>query len=307
MTLTPSGYVRRRPLLNTTTSAMPGVCREGGRKTSSDDSPVRGRGRSSSPVLRTVGRFESPRKGRIRAAKAGGPGRWIRRGRPPMPGGGGEGRGKVDLALHTGHCWGGRGGGGKGGGEEKIYLATGPPGGGGGRGGEGEDQRDVLIYDLYRRRVTYAKIAKRVGISRCGPEGSRRRTRVRRKGELTLPSRLWWVGGRGGNGFCRGAGQGLDERGGLSWRVFFCFFFLFLRWREVFSFRGIADFFLAEFFWPAAWAGDWSGPWFGGQGGESPGEKGKRRNPVPGPRPDRGGSGGGGLVSPAFSCCCRSR
>jgi hypothetical protein len=37
------------------------------------------------------------------------------------------------------------------------------------RTGMTQDQRDVLIYDLYRRRVTYAKIAKRVGISvRCG-------------------------------------------------------------------------------------------------------------------------------------------
>ena len=31
------------------------------------------------------------------------------------------------------------------------------------RTGMTQDQRDVLIYDLYRRRVTYAKIAKRVG------------------------------------------------------------------------------------------------------------------------------------------------
>ena len=29
------------------------------------------------------------------------------------------------------------------------------------RTGMTQDQRDVLIYDLYRRRVTYAKIAKR--------------------------------------------------------------------------------------------------------------------------------------------------
>ena len=46
-----------------------------------------------------------------------------------------------------------------------------------------QDQRDVLIYDLYRRRVTYAKIAKRVGISVGAVKASLRRTTERMTGE----------------------------------------------------------------------------------------------------------------------------
>lgn len=51
------------------------------------------------------------------------------------------------------------------------------------RTGMTQDQRDVLIYDLYRRRVTYAKIAKRVGISVGAVQASLRRTTERMTGE----------------------------------------------------------------------------------------------------------------------------
>jgi DNA-directed RNA polymerase specialized sigma24 family protein len=51
------------------------------------------------------------------------------------------------------------------------------------RTGMTQDQRDVLIYDLYRRRVTYAKIAKRVGISIGAVQASLRRTTERMTGE----------------------------------------------------------------------------------------------------------------------------
>lgn len=46
-----------------------------------------------------------------------------------------------------------------------------------------QDERDRVIYDLYRRRVTYAKIAKRVGISVGAVQTSLKRTAERMRGQ----------------------------------------------------------------------------------------------------------------------------
>jgi DNA-directed RNA polymerase specialized sigma24 family protein len=46
-----------------------------------------------------------------------------------------------------------------------------------------QDQRDRVIYDLYRKRVTYAKIARRVGVSVGAVQASLRRTAERLAGE----------------------------------------------------------------------------------------------------------------------------
>jgi hypothetical protein len=58
---------------------------------------------------------------------------------------------------------------------ERMYEQTGMT----------QDQRDQLIYELWRKRLTYAKIARRVGLSIGGVQASLRRTAERMAGQRT--------------------------------------------------------------------------------------------------------------------------
>jgi hypothetical protein len=51
------------------------------------------------------------------------------------------------------------------------------------RTGMTQDQRDQLIWDLYQRRVTYARIASRVGVSVGAVQASLKRTVEKLRGE----------------------------------------------------------------------------------------------------------------------------